>query len=48
MQKEIGFRGVKAIWTLQRGLTVAKDMWPGWPFKDVGTTAEDKGRGPGS
>jgi len=42
MQKEAGFKGVKAIWQLQRGLTVAKDMGLGCPFKDVGRTAEDK------
>lgn len=48
MQKEIGFRGAKAIWTLPRGLAVAKDTWPDCPFKDVGRTAEDKGRGQGS
>lgn len=42
MQKETGFKGVKAVWRLQRGLAAAEDMWPGCPFKDVGSTAEDK------
>lgn len=42
LQKEPGFKGAKAIWRLQRGCAVTKDMGPGCPFENMGTTAEDK------
>lgn len=42
LQKEPGFKGAKATWRLQRGFAVTKDMGPGCPFENVGTTAEDK------